>query len=143
MRALTIRQPWAWLIVHGHKDVENRSWSTRYRGPLLIHAASALARRDSIEEARFVCNELGILLPDLAGLRRGGVVGIATLTDCVRAHPSPWFDSGAFGFALADARPLPFRRLSGRLGFFEIDQLRLTEREISPPLLPILGGASL
>jgi ASCH domain len=38
---LTVRQPWAWAIIHGGKDVENRSWRTKYRGPLLIHAGSA------------------------------------------------------------------------------------------------------
>src|SRR5690349_14501124 len=38
MKALSIRQPWAWLIVNGHKPVENRSWPTKYTGKLLIHA---------------------------------------------------------------------------------------------------------
>lgn len=37
---LTIRQPWAWSIVHGRKRVENRSWQMNYRGPLLIHAGA-------------------------------------------------------------------------------------------------------
>ena len=36
--ALSVRQPWAWAIVNGFKDVENRSWATAYRGPLLLHA---------------------------------------------------------------------------------------------------------
>ncbi len=35
---LSIRQPWAWLIVNGYKDIENRTWSTRFRGKVLIHA---------------------------------------------------------------------------------------------------------
>jgi ASCH domain len=35
MKVIVIRQPWAWLIVNGIKDIENRSWRTRYRGPLL------------------------------------------------------------------------------------------------------------
>lgn len=38
MKALTIRQPWASLIAHGVKTIETRSWSTKYRGPLAIHA---------------------------------------------------------------------------------------------------------
>jgi hypothetical protein len=37
-KALSIRQPWAHLIVAGIKQIENRTWTTRYRGPLLIHA---------------------------------------------------------------------------------------------------------
>ncbi len=39
MKALTIWQPWAILIAIGAKKIETRSWSTRYRGPLVIHAA--------------------------------------------------------------------------------------------------------
>jgi hypothetical protein len=41
MKILSVRQPWAALIVSGHKDIENRTWSTRYRGPVLIHASQA------------------------------------------------------------------------------------------------------
>ncbi|MEI3544750.1 MAG: ASCH domain-containing protein [Alphaproteobacteria bacterium] len=35
---LSIRQPWAWLIVNGYKDIENRTWPTHFRGKVLIHA---------------------------------------------------------------------------------------------------------
>ncbi len=31
-RALSLKQPWAWLVVKGYKDIENRSWSTNHRG---------------------------------------------------------------------------------------------------------------
>ena len=41
MKALTIKQPWAYLIIHGGKDIENRTWRTKYRGRILIHAAKA------------------------------------------------------------------------------------------------------
>jgi len=39
MKALSIRQPWAWLLVEGFKDIENRTWKTNYRGSFLIHAS--------------------------------------------------------------------------------------------------------
>jgi len=42
LRALSLRQPWAWLVTNGSKDIENRSWHTNHRGPLLIHASSNL-----------------------------------------------------------------------------------------------------
>jgi hypothetical protein len=42
--ALSVRQPWAWAIVSGYKDVENRSWPTNYRGTLFIHAGQRLDR---------------------------------------------------------------------------------------------------
>lgn len=45
MRALTIRQPWASLVALGVKTIETRSWSTRYRGPLAIHAGAAQPQR--------------------------------------------------------------------------------------------------
>jgi ASCH domain-containing protein len=38
MPALSIRQPWAWAICAGCKDVENRSWNTKHRGPFVVHA---------------------------------------------------------------------------------------------------------
>jgi hypothetical protein len=38
MKAITLHEPWAWLVAHGLKEVETRSWSTDYRGPLAIHA---------------------------------------------------------------------------------------------------------
>lgn len=45
MKALTVQQPWAWAIVHGGKDVENRTQAWGYRGPLAIHAGSRLSDR--------------------------------------------------------------------------------------------------
>lgn len=42
MRVLTLTQPWATLVAIGAKKIETRSWNTRYRGPLLIHAAAGL-----------------------------------------------------------------------------------------------------
>ena len=46
-RCLSVRQPWAWLILHAGKDVENRTWSHPFRGPVYIHASSAGTRRRS------------------------------------------------------------------------------------------------
>ena len=41
MKAITIKQPWAWAIIFAGRDIENRSWYTHHRGPLLIHAGAA------------------------------------------------------------------------------------------------------
>ena len=46
MKALSIRQPWAWLIVNGHKDIENRQWRTHFRGKIYVHAAKGMTRGD-------------------------------------------------------------------------------------------------
>ena len=45
MKALTVQQPWAWAIIHGGKDVENRTQAWSYRGPLAIHAGARWSDR--------------------------------------------------------------------------------------------------
>lgn len=116
MKALSIRQPWAWLIVNGHKPIENRTWNTKLRGEFLIHAGKGFDKagyawvRDNFPE---------IDLPLPAGFERGGLVGKATLHDVITTSSSPWF-FGPVGFCLADAEPLPFVPMAGKLGFFEV-----------------------
>jgi hypothetical protein len=119
MRALSIRQPWAWLIVNGHKPIENREWRTAYRGPVLIHAGKTMARTYYDEVAAFVADEFEIELPAFELLERGGIVGTATITDCVSTSDSPWFQ-GPFGFVMTGAKPLPFHPCRGMLNFFDV-----------------------
>jgi len=116
MKVLSVRQPWAWLIANGHKDIENRDWSTNHRGPVAIHAGKRLD--PEMESIRILCGQRGILLPN--HFARGGIVGRVILTDCVSAHPSVWF-KGEYGFVLAEAQPLDFIELTGRLGFFDYE----------------------
>ncbi|KAF1046352.1 MAG: hypothetical protein GAK35_01037 [Herbaspirillum frisingense] len=123
MKALSIRQPWATLIVLGYKDVENRSWPTRHRGPTLIHAAKGMTRGeyDDAKELvdQLICRGAQIHLPAFEELPRGGFVGVADFTGCVDDSPSPWF-FGKFGFTLARARPVPFTPFKGALSFFDV-----------------------
>jgi ASCH domain len=96
VKILSIRQPWAYLIVHGSKSIENRSWPTKYRGELLVHA--------SVKIDHEACRKHG-LAP--SKLQIGGVVGMAEIADCVLDHQSKWFE-GPYGFVLRNRRPLPF-----------------------------------
>jgi hypothetical protein len=122
--ALSVMQPWAWLLAHGHKPVENRVWGTKVRGPLLIHAGQKFDR-DGYDWMRAYLYDLArrepdripFLLPLPSTFERGGIVGVARLVDCVTAHPSPFF-FGPYGFVLEEAAPLPFRACRGMLGFF-------------------------
>lgn len=125
MKALSIRQPWAWAIVRAGKRVENRTWPTPHRGPLLLHAAAGLGR-DEYERAAAVIRDLApaARLPAFGALERGGIVGRCHLVDCVRASPSPWF-CGPVGLVLAEVEALPFTPLRGQLGLFEVDERRL------------------
>ena len=52
MKVIAVRQPWAWLIIHANKDIENRTWATRYRGKLLIQASVSMPTQRDLEEAR-------------------------------------------------------------------------------------------
>lgn len=111
--ALSIRQPWAWLILHAGKDIENRDWPTKRRGRFLIHAAKGMTAQE-------YDNALDVVgwLPEPEELLRGGIVGSAEIVDCVTVSNSPWF-FGRYGFVLRNPTPLPFRPLKGQLGFFE------------------------
>jgi hypothetical protein len=81
MKIITIRQPWAHLIVNGSKNIENRTWPTSYRGPVLIHASlninrkACLANRidpaDKVPTSPCWCAVCGVLRPfNLSQLRR-------------------------------------------------------------------------
>lgn len=121
MKALSIRQPWAWLIINGGKDIENRTWPTKYRGQVLIHAAKGMTRAE-YEDALDPLHASGgsvIDLPAFEDLERGGIVGSVEIVDCVRDSDSPWY-MGAWGFVLRNPKPLTFQPLKGRLGFFDV-----------------------
>ncbi len=109
MRVLSIRQPWAYFICEGTKKTENRSWSTDYRGPVLIHAG----QRWADEAVETIEQRFGLSIP--RDLPRGGIVGIAGLVDIVTASDDPFF-TGPFGFVMVGAQPLPFMPHPGALG---------------------------
>jgi len=83
VNALSIRQPWAWLIAHGYKDIENRKWRTGFRGRFLIHAGLQVDRLAYTVFRDFYD------LPEIDDLPTGGIVGSADLKECVDQHPLP------------------------------------------------------
>jgi hypothetical protein len=155
--ALSIRQPWAWAILHAGKDVENRDWSDRYPGftaalrlveavieegggKFLIHASLGMTRgeyEDSLADMHEIsCTRPfppGLALPAFESLPRGGIVGRAQLYDVVSEHASPWF-FGPVGLVLRNVRPLPFVPCKGALGFFRVpdEVIGQLETKISP-----------
>lgn len=122
MKALSIRQPWSWLILHGGKDIENRTWNTKHRGLFLIHASKGMTRREYEDVCEYaVDRRIRIDMPTFDQLQRGGIVGAVELVDCVRESASPWY-MGEVGFVLANPRPLPFIECGGALGFFNVPE---------------------
>jgi hypothetical protein len=108
------------------KDIENRSWPTRIRGHVLIHASKGMTRaeHESVADGLYLARgHIGnIELPPFEELQRGGIVGAVMIDACVPAHErkSHWHMEGCFGFHLIHARPLPFVECKGALGFFDV-----------------------
>jgi len=146
MKALSIRQPWAWLICNGFKPVENRDWQPSYRGRFLVHAAKTFDK-DGYLWVVANSEQLGVpfgfaknALPWIYDFTKepgylGGIVGEAELYDVtehpfypgfqkvpnIKTKPNPWF-FGKHGLWLRNAKTLPFQPLRGALGFFDVDQ---------------------
>ena len=120
---ISLRQPWAWMIVNGYKDIENRTWSTRFRGKVLIHAGKKWDEGIMPADIKAM---YGIEIP--RRLKTGGIVGMAEITDCVNKSKSPWF-FGPYGFTLANAKPLPFYPCKGKMGFFRLLTKDLENKE--------------
>ncbi len=116
--ALSIRQPWAWLIVNAWKDVENRDWPTLIRGPVFIHTGKVMKPED-YDECYFFVEKIApeIRLPLPQELPLGGIVGVARLHECVYRSESRWF-VGENGFVLRDRQPCDFIPCKGEQGFF-------------------------
>lgn len=129
MKALSIRQPWAWAVAYAGKDIENRSWHMRHRGVLAIHASKSITKIKYEAFVRFWREGLGeeyarlfpdTFLPPSEALTRGAVIALAEAVDCVHESSSPWF-AGPHGLFLQNVRVLRTPvHCRGVLGFFEL-----------------------
>lgn len=150
MKALSLRQPWLWSILHAGKRIENRDWNTHHRGLVLLHAAKAMpasyydgavkwmADRRLVNTRGCYGGEAGKpMMPwrDEFRPELGGIVGRAEIVDvikpggvyvsrCAPASVDESADSpwymGAFGFVLRNVEPLPFVPCAGALGLWNV-----------------------
>lgn len=121
MKALSIKQPWAWLIANGYKTVENRKWYTAHRGDLLIHAGKSDAEVDRDIELVRRTYKIGI---DREQLVFGKVIAVAEVIACTK-EPEAWIDKhwhvkGCFAWSLRRIRPIEPFPARGKLNLFEI-----------------------
>lgn len=138
VKALSVRAPWWWFILHGGKDIENRDWPTRFRGTVYLHASSWWRAGEVLEDIRYaglMAERFGAPKVTTAMVRPfgGHLVGKVDIVGCVEdgdiPSDSPWF-SGPYGFVLANpvafGEPIPCR---GMLGFFTLpdDVLAMAE----------------
>lgn len=126
MKVISIKQPWAWLIVNRYKPLENRTWNTNYRGELGIQASLGFDK----EGYEFVHSLFQhIAMPSPHEFQRGGIVGMANLLHCIPPAESHlltqldarWYNPGCHAWILGDAETLPFMPCKGKLGFFNVD----------------------
>lgn len=137
LRALTVRQPYAWAIADLGKDVENRPWLTHYRGLVAIHAAGKfyesfpgfpVRTADRAYRAVKAKAELAQALPpDVPRIRPSRIVAVARLADvcdgqkCEPNMCSPWSIHGETHWHLADVRALPDPvPCKGKLGLWRL-----------------------
>lgn len=132
-RALSMLQPWAWMVVQPGaewKNVENRvkGFSHKsFRGDFLVHATECPKRyyRGALEwvERRFG-RELASQVPEFAELDFGGIIGAARAVGmrdpCEPSAAVPWHMHEQYGFVLTHRRPLPFIECRGHLGFWRV-----------------------
>jgi hypothetical protein len=129
--ALSLKQPWAALLVHGRKTIEVRGWPTARLGRILIHASNKPDPRPEVW-AR--------VPPDLQSAAQlvGGIVGAGELCKCITYHTAEAFaaDQGLhlndpawyagkplYGFVFTNLEVLPFRSYSGWMRFFAVEPL--------------------
>lgn len=141
MKALSIRQPWAWLIATGRKDIENRIWKTNYRGKFLIHAGKSFDwnffywvednkfNNNAVMAANAVVTHFGIEF----GISRnaskitkakdefGAIIGQAELVYCFKNCKSIWAENEFWHWKISNpvtVAPIPHK---GQLGLFEVE----------------------
>lgn len=127
MKAITIKQPWASLIVHGIKDIENRTWPCprKYIGQrVFIHAAGSHGRKFSIDltDAQTKAAFATIAIETMFGnMPFGSIIGSVEIVDCSINHPSIWAEKGIYNWILAN--PIlfnkPIENVKGKLSFWD------------------------
>jgi hypothetical protein len=122
MKALSIRHPWVDLILAGSKTIEIRTWSTRYRGPVLLHASSAYGISEREASAR-------LRLPPPRPERMGAILGLAELVDCRPVRREDWdcavlppLEGKLWAWVFAEPRPVGPVPHAGNRTLFDIDE---------------------
>ncbi len=119
---LSIKQPWVWCIFNAGKDIENRSWRTKYRGRLFIHASKSIDM-DAYRYLEHHKEQYGIKqMPTIDELKKqtGGIVGVVEMTSCRQTVTSKWKQPGSIGWVFRNAQKLNFVPFKGKLSIFRV-----------------------
>lgn len=126
--ALSVRQPWAWAIIHGGKVIENRSLGAIKSGGMdcrriALHAAIGM-RENEYRWGLHKLHEHGETCPLPADLVRGAIIGTVDVVDIISESDSPWFSQRPGNHGLVLENPVPCNPIpaKGALGYFEWQQ---------------------
>lgn len=140
-KVLTVKNPWAWLIAQGIKDIENRTWRTNFRGMILIHAAASMysGYPETYLPYRYWrdCDKDNLIQQSKA--TRSQILCSVEIVDCVINHPSIWAEKGTtddgkqiYNWVLANPRPEPqFEglKIKGALSLWDFSEDRIIGKE--------------
>lgn len=131
MKAITIKQPYATLICMGLKDIENRTWKTKFRGRLYIHAAAdaknvhtfwnELVSDEAYDKMLEVKSEYEWCKMEF---EKSAIIGYVDVVDCTENHTSPWAIEGNYHWVLANPRMFykPITQVKGKLSLWDCSQ---------------------
>lgn len=150
MKCISVHQPWAYLSAAGHRKIEVRSWDTKYRGPILIHAGLSI---EWDEYERLNLPDTRRTNWDIKQLVVGSIIGQATITKTELVTESRWeelsllhleggkrcYDNNTYCWFLMKARlfqkPIP---CLGRLGFFDVSFELIRQKRLPINYAPIV-----
>lgn len=130
MKTLSIKNPWAHLICWGIKDIENRSWQTKYRGKILIHTPIKYDERFRQMSNMFTPEQFDALSGSRKDMVIGGspknmpcsaIIGMCEIIDVVRDSKSIWAEEGCFHWVLRNGFIFdnPILNVKGKLSLWE------------------------
>lgn len=142
MKVLSVRQPWAWAIIHGGKDIENRNWKTPFRGRLAIHAGTkfdlaqwefeSMAMNNYGPLWAAMCHRFIATYDFIGNEPRGAIIGTVEVVDCItdRLCDSPWKAEGDDFYCWLLANPVALREpipMKGQLGLWDVPDSLIEE----------------
>lgn len=131
MKTLSVRQPWASLLVSGLKDIENRTWDPNYKGRILIHASSTKVPKNFADRIIFDVNneieneQMFGNFPEYEDLEYSAIIGYVTVNGDSDHSTSVWAEPVEHQWHIEDAYIFdePIRGIKGKLHLFETPEI--------------------
>ena len=121
-KAISIKQPWGYLIASGVKDIENRTWKTKFRGRVLIHSPKTkyINWVDVLTEKQLKSLTRDQYIETCNSMDYSALIGSVEIVDCIQNNPSIWAEPDCWHWVLKD--PVLFEKpilnVKGKLSFF-------------------------